>query len=545
MKYPITPEFLEAAPEYVVQLYRDLETFVLDDICRRFRESGEATATALEQIRLLQRRGLDLGAIEAYIRKTLSLSDQAFDEIFDRAVQRNRRYFDETLRRADIEEDTVQRIALTNELDAIRRQTKERFYNITQSMGFALRAPDGRVRAHSIASAYQKILDDAELEVWSGGTSYREAVRGAVRRLSGSGLQWIDYESGHHNRVDVAARRAVMTGITQLSAQYSERTAEILQTPLREVTAHIGARDCGEGWQNHKRWQGRVYAVGQHERYPDIYAVCGLGYVDGLEGANCRHMHYAFVEGVSERAWTDEQLANIDPPPFTYQGKTYTAYDATQKQRQIETAMRAGKRDMVGYRAAGLEQEYQDSSIRLRRLNEEYKAFSKAANLPTQPERAHVEGFDKQDMARAFNHPAARGIAENTSGKGAPVQKIGRIDIEKYQVVSDKIRTDEVIITDERIAHIKERHPNDFERYAQFMNRVVEAPDYILEANKPNTAFVLKEFVEENERFQLILRLSVEGDAPGYKNSIITFLKVEEKRYQRYLRTKKILYKSE
>lgn len=399
MKYPITPDFLEAAPEYVVQLYRDLETFVLDDICRRFRESGEATATALEQIRLLQRRGLDLGAIEAYIKKTLSLSDQAFDEIFDRAVQRNRRYFDETLRRADIEADTVQRIALTNELDAIRRQTKERFYNITQSMGFALRAPDGRVRAHSIASAYQKILDDAELEVWSGGTSYREAVRNAVRRLSGSGLQWIDYESGHHNRVDVAARRAVMTGITQLSAQYSERTAEILQTPLREVTAHIGARDRGEGWQNHKRWQGRVYAVGQHERYPDIYAVCGLGYVDGLEGANCRHMHYAFVEGVSERAWTDEQLANIDPPPFTYQGKTYTAYDATQKQRQIETAMRAGKRDMVGCRAAGLEKEYQDSSIRLRRLNEEYRAFSKAANLPTQPERAHVEGFDRKDQS--------------------------------------------------------------------------------------------------------------------------------------------------
>jgi hypothetical protein len=127
----------------------------------------------------------------------------------------------------------------------------------------------------------------------------------------------------------------------------------------------------------------------------------------------------------------------------------------------------------------------------------------------------------------------------------APVRTVGRIDIEKYKVVTDKIQTDEVIITDERIEHIRERHPNDFERYSQYLKRIVEEPDYILEANKPNTAFLLKEFIEADERFQLILRLAVEGDIPGYKNSIITFLKVEEKRYKRYLRTKKILYKSE
>lgn len=122
---------------------------------------------------------------------------------------------------------------------------------------------------------------------------------------------------------------------------------------------------------------------------------------------------------------------------------------------------------------------------------------------------------------------------------------IGKIDIEKYHVVSARIRTDEVIITEERIAHIKERHPNDFERYAHYLTAVVEAPDYILESKKPNTAFLLKSFVAAGEHFQLILRLAVEGDADGYKNSVITFLKVEEKRYNRYLRTKKILYKSE
>lgn len=125
------------------------------------------------------------------------------------------------------------------------------------------------------------------------------------------------------------------------------------------------------------------------------------------------------------------------------------------------------------------------------------------------------------------------------------MQTVGIIDIEKYSVISQSIQTSEVVITEERIRHIQERHPDDYERYAKYLQAIVEYPDYILEASKPNTAFLLKEIRENDERFQLILRLAVEGDNPNYKNSVITFLRIEEKRYRRYLRTKKILYKSE
>ena len=125
------------------------------------------------------------------------------------------------------------------------------------------------------------------------------------------------------------------------------------------------------------------------------------------------------------------------------------------------------------------------------------------------------------------------------------MQIIGKIDIGIYSVVSDHIRTDEVVITDERIQHIRDRHPRDFERYSMYLKDLVEKPQYILKAKKPDTAFILKEYTEDSQRFQLILRLSVEGDNPEYKNSVITFLRVEEKRFNRYLRTKKILYKSE
>lgn len=125
------------------------------------------------------------------------------------------------------------------------------------------------------------------------------------------------------------------------------------------------------------------------------------------------------------------------------------------------------------------------------------------------------------------------------------MQIIGRIQIEKYRVVCASIRTDAVIITDERIEHIRRRHPNDFERYAHYIGEMLKSPQYILEDAVPNTAVILHEFVENNERFRLILKLSVMEDAEDKKNSIITFLKISEKKFKKYLRNKKVLYKSE
>ena len=122
---------------------------------------------------------------------------------------------------------------------------------------------------------------------------------------------------------------------------------------------------------------------------------------------------------------------------------------------------------------------------------------------------------------------------------------VGKINIQIYKCVTEDILTDEVIITDEQIIHIKDHHPNDYERYFEFISEIIKEPDYIIEANKPNTAFVLKHIVKNGKNYQLIIRLKTSNDPKEYKISIITFLKVGDKRYNRYLRTKKILYKSE
>lgn len=417
MRYPITPDYLASAPDPLVKLYSDLEAKILEDICRRFKLSGEATESAIAQIKILRKQGVKMKKIEKIIKRTLDLSGKELQEIFERAVDRNREYYDHLLSKAELLSEVE--TGISKEILAIQKQTRDEFVNLTQSLGFAIKTGT-KTEFLPIAKTYQKILDDASAQVLSGGMDYNTAIKAAVKRLTDSGLQMVDYASGWHNRVDVAARRAVMTGVSQLSAQYAEHTAEILETDLREVTAHMGARDTGTGWQNHKSWQGKVYSVsGTHPKYPSIYEVCGWGQVDGLEGANCRHHHFPFVEGVSIRAYTDEQLANIDPPPFEYQGKTYTAYEATQKQRQIETSMRKYKRDVIGYEAAGLTEDAQDAAIKLGRLSKEYKAFSKAAGLRTQPERAQVHGFgNKEAVAASSEYKRVEKIANSMYDMG-------------------------------------------------------------------------------------------------------------------------------
>ena len=149
----------------------------------------------------------------------------------------------------------------------------------------------------------------------------------------------------------------------------------------------------------------------------------------------------------------------------------------------------------------------------------------------------------KQKINKVANAVDSATIKGKLGKGGEGVQTIGRIDRDKYSVVSSTIRTDEVIISDERIKHIMDHHPN--ERYAHYMGEMLEKPQYILDDPVPNTAVILHEFIESNEHFRLILKLAVIGDEEYKKNSIITFLKVSEKKFKKYLRNKKILYKSE
>lgn len=136
-------------------------------------------------------------------------------------------------------------------------------------------------------------------------------------------------------------------------------------------------------------------------------------------------------------------------------------------------------------------------------------------------------------------------VFEESVSKDCGDRVICKIDKRIYSCVADDIVSEEVILRIERISHIRDHHPDDYERYGQYIPQMIEHPDYIIETERLKTAFVLKHFEVEENHFRLILRLHTATDDVKYKNSVITFQCIREKEYRRLIRNKKILYKRE
>ena len=410
----LTPEYLQGAPAELEALFLQLEEEVIKDICRRIAKEGRLTDSAADQAERLR----DLGAGTDYIKRKISeyskLSSAEVDRLFFDAAQTSDEFYRNVYDRANKEYTPYEyNDYFQQAVDAAVNQTKGELRNLTQSMGFSYRGSNGQIRFHTAAEAYRDCLDYAFMQTSTGMTDYNTAVRNATRRLTESGLQFVDYASGVRNHADVAVRRAVLTGLSQYTGKISEHNAQELETDIVEVSAHMGARP------DHAEWQGRWYSLsGKSKRYPSLVEVTGYGTGAGLKGWNCRHDFYPVIPGISEPSYTEEELKSIDPPPFEYNGKTYTYYEATQRQRYMERAMRKTKRELLAADSTGDKDRFTEKSVLLRRQREDYNKFSKAAGLLTQNERTQVGGFGHSQASKAAW--AAKKDTQNSSGGAAP-----------------------------------------------------------------------------------------------------------------------------
>lgn len=395
----LTPGQLEKVPDNIVKLYEELETFIIQDISRRIAEVGQISDTAQWQYIRSQEFGMAEETLKKEIAATLNLTLAEVDKLFEDSATKSINSDNVLFEQAKL---TAMHIESSSELKAYLiaaiKQTKGELSNMCQSLGF-VKFNGSRTVNKSLTTYYRETLDLANMQVTSGVLDYNKAIRNAVKNLSKSGVRVISYESGWNNRVDVAVRRAVLTGVNQMSIKMTEHNMNTLipkNEQYVEVSAHMGARP------SHQIWQGRVYKVeGSTSEYPNLYEVTGLGTGDGLCGWGCRHSYFPFMPGISVRAYTDEKLKNIDPPPFEYKGRMYTYYQATQRQREIERAIRQTKREIIGYNAVGLENDFKNASILLQRQKEEYKTFSNAAGIRMKLDRQQVVGYDKSISSKS------------------------------------------------------------------------------------------------------------------------------------------------
>ena len=364
--------------------FSDLEIRIMEDIVRRIRKTGKITSTADWQINRLRILGYSSEDIEQMLKETLNKSYPEMFELYDKVIDweyvRNKEVYEQVNAEFIPYEENEELQQIT---EALIRQSGDDLQNITKSLGFYLDYGTGEKVLTPLAQVYQKYLDAACMDIVSGAFDYNTVIRRVVTQLTNSGLRQIDYASGRANRIDVAARRAVMTGVSQLSGKISEMNAEKLGTEHFEVEWHAGARPT------HAVWQGRVYSK------EELTTVCGLGTVTGLLGANCYHMYYPFVPGISVRNWTDEWLEEQnrkENTPKSFNGKEYTLYEAKQRQRQMETCMRA-QREKVELLKKG-DADPDDNMIARAKYQvqlNEYSRFCKKMGLTEERERIYYD----------------------------------------------------------------------------------------------------------------------------------------------------------
>lgn len=399
----LNPNFLEQMPQPLVDLYADLETFIITDIARRLKTAGTTTSTAEWQKK--QAELYNINNINQKVAEVLNKSNSEIAKMFQEAALTTIMTENEIFKKAGYKSiDLDQNKALQNYLKTAIKQAKGDIENITQSMGFAEKQGNNMVY-NSVAKFYQKELNVAHIKVSSGVQDYSTAIRQAANKISQSGLRYfkepnkITYESGYSVNVDTATRRAVITSAHQFNQEtINYMVNEIVPADEQyvETTAHANARP------SHQNWQGRVFKMhGSTTDYPNLEDSTHLGAADGLCGINCRHSYFTFIPGVSARAYTDEDLKNINTPDFEYNGKKYNGYEATQYQRQLENEIRKTKRQLIVYKETGLDDDFKSSSLKLKNLQTEYKTFSQKAGISKKLNRTQTTGFNQSISSQA------------------------------------------------------------------------------------------------------------------------------------------------
>ena len=326
----LSPEYLDHCADGVIELYQQLDESIARDIARRLMKMGEITDTARWQAEQLQHAGRLYDEVIAEVARYSGMTQEAVRKAFEDAGVKS------------MDAEIEQYLQAGINVPPIRQN--ERAWNILQA---ALRKTNGELHNLTLTTAVetqQRFIAActlAEMQVSSGMLDHQTAVRRAVQDASGAGASVL-YPSGHIDKLDVAVRRAVLTGVNQTCGKISLALAEEFGCDLMEITAHAGARP------SHAVWQGQIVSRSGRRGYLTLSDI-GYGTGPGFMGWNCRHSWNPFFEGISKRSYTKEDIEALNAKYVPYNGGMYTEYEISQMQRKMEREIRATKRELTAF----------------------------------------------------------------------------------------------------------------------------------------------------------------------------------------------------
>lgn len=336
----------DALLEPITKLFEDFVTSVVEDMAERLTKIDMSNDVAWKMQRTIESGGVYDDIIDRLAVLTKKSRDMLID-LFKKAGVEATELDDKIYEKAGLEVPPIPlSLAAVQILNAGLNKTSGDVTNLTMTT------------AGATEQAFIDAANMAYMKVANGTSSYDEAIREAALELAEQGIVVVVYPSGHRDQVDVALRRAVLTGVAQTTGSLQLQRAIEMGTNLVQTSAHVGSRPT------HEPWQGRVFSIlGGTTEYPNFVESTGFGKIDGLMGINCRHTFYPFFEGISENAYKESDVAKMEEERVTYNGKEMTVYEASQQQRAMEREVRKHKRA-----AAALEKAGQDNSSEIEQI---------------------------------------------------------------------------------------------------------------------------------------------------------------------------------
>lgn len=377
----LSPDYLEHAPDEVLRLVEQAQEDILADMARRIAKVGSFTETAAWQAWRLEQLQLTREEIITRLAKLTGKTESELRRLFKAAATFGLTVDDAIYTTAGLSPTPANASpVLLQLLNAGLRQTLDTFQNLT------------RTTANTATGQFERVLDRAWMQVTSGAFDAPTAIRRAIKDLAQAGMQAIRYPTGHVDTLEVATRRAVLTGVGKTTGEICLARAEEMGCDLMEITAHPGARP------EHAEWQGKIVSLSGRPGYLSLGDI-GYGTGPGFKGWNCRHDWFPFYEGISESAYPREKLAEYDRQTVEYNGKKMSYYDATQHQRGIERNIRRWKREYTMLEAAG--EDTTEAAAKLAKWRAVEKDFCKQTGLPRDSARIHVYSFGHGQASRA------------------------------------------------------------------------------------------------------------------------------------------------
>lgn len=423
----LTAEQIAALRDKATDLTLPIINYLLQDLAERIAQAGQFTATAQYETWKLQQLGLSQKEIKQKLKKLLKTTNSQIEQLMTQSAEAGYNFDLKQLPSAGAvafeENAAVQQI-----VSAAVTLAQDDLSNITQTLGMT----DPYGNAQPLQAAYRQCMDFAFTQVSTGATDYNTAVREATRNLVNKGVCIIDYESGVHTSLEAAVRRNVMGGLGLMQEQISKQNHDDMGANGWEIDAHSNSAP------DHEPIQGKQYSDADYEALNNSL-------VRRIGTLNCGHAAFPIILGVSLPQYSTAELEAMrddNEKGIEYNGKHYTGYEATQRQRQLEAAIRKQKRRILVDEATGDTKKLETDRIKLQTLRQEYNRFSKAAGLRTQAERAEVAGFGYKEAnaadkaAREYYKSWSKSIGVDTSIKTlAKYYDVKYNDTARYQLL--------------------------------------------------------------------------------------------------------------